>query len=115
MTDDRPETVICHYHVKPGEEAAFAELLVKHWPVLYAAGLTTDTPARHFRGLATPQPGGRNDAAQLYVEIFEWKNAGAAGIAHETPEVMAVWEPMGALCTQMRFPHFHAFDPSEGA
>jgi hypothetical protein len=115
MSADRPETVICHYDVQPGEEAAFAELLVKHWPVLHAAGLTTDAPARHFKAIQRPQSDGQGDAAQLFVEIFEWKSAGAAGVAHETPEVMAIWEPMGALCTQMRFPHFHAFDPSAGA
>jgi hypothetical protein len=45
------------------------------------------------------------------VELLTWKNAEAPNTAHELPEVMAVWEPMGMLCEKrdgrppMEFPH----------
>jgi hypothetical protein len=29
--------------------------------------------------------------------MFSWRDEQAAGIAHQTPEVMAVWEPMTPL------------------
>jgi hypothetical protein len=106
-----PETVICQYQVKPGQEAAFEALLERHWPALHAAGLTTDAPARHYRGRASGDPSGRHDATNRYVEIFEWKDAAAPGLAHQLPEVMAVWEPMGACCSAMDFPHFDPFTP----
>ena len=34
--------------------------------------------------------------AVCYVEIFDWKD-GRASEAHQTPEVMAIREPMGPL------------------
>jgi hypothetical protein len=111
MSPTQPETVICHYHVKPGCEAEFEGLLARHWPALKEAGLVTDQPSRHFRGRASGKPDGRHGAAGLYVEIFEWKDGQAAGIAHQTPEIMAIWEPMGTLCREMDFPHFDPFHP----
>jgi hypothetical protein len=35
--------------------------------------------------------------------MFSWKNADSPGVAHQTPEVMSVWEPMGALADEMNF------------
>lgn len=116
MTDasDRPETVICQYQVKPGHEAEFEALLSKHWPALQSVGLTTDRKPQVFRGRPSEKPDGRHGAGGRYVEIFEWKNAAAPGVAHQTPEVMAVWEPMGAICSDMDFPHFDPITPGEG-
>ncbi|MCZ6785570.1 MAG: hypothetical protein O7E54_00250 [Planctomycetota bacterium] len=108
---EQPETVICNYQVKSGHEAEFEALLSTHWPALHDAGLTTDTPPLIFRGRASGKPDGRHGAEGRYVEIFEWKHADAAGIAHQTPEIMAVWEPMGAICSDMDFPHFDPIDP----
>ena len=99
-------TVICHYRVKPGKEAEMEALLAKHWPALASVGLVTDEPAVVYRGLPSGKPGARHGAAGSYVEIFSWKDENASGIAHQTPEVMAVWEPMGAICEQMDFPAF---------
>jgi hypothetical protein len=39
-----------------------------------------------------------------------WRDQDSPAIAHQTPEVMAVWEPMGAICEQMDFP---VFEPIE--
>lgn len=97
-------TVIATYRVKPGSEKEFEELLSRHWPTLKKVGLVKGEPARAYRGQDEPgQP--------VYYEIFDWKDAAAPGVAHETPEVMAIWEPMGALCEAragrpaMDFPH----------
>ena len=112
MSNEQPETVICSYHVKPGHEADFEALLSTHWPTLHEAGLTTDVPPRMYRGRASGKPDGSHGAAGVYIEIFEWKNASAPGVAHQTPEIMAVWEPMGMHCSNMDFPHFDPFNPT---
>jgi hypothetical protein len=47
----------------------------------------------------------------MYWEIFEWKSAAAFEKAHAHSEVLAIWEPMDALCEprdgrpNMEFPH----------
>ena len=100
-------TVFAHYYVQPGQEAAFEALLQKHIPTLRSLDLVKEAPAQYFRGA---------DRAgnPLYIEIFTWK-PGAVERAHEHPEVMAIWEPMGTLCEsregrpKMDFPHLHAF------
>ena len=46
-----------------------------------------------------------------FVEIFDWKSEEASRVAHEHPEVMAIWEPMDKLTEKrdgrpnMEFPH----------
>ena len=101
---DRPETVICLYRVRKGQERRFIKLLERHWPTLRKAGLVTAARPRHFRGI-------EQDGHPIFVEIFIWKNTRAARTAHEHPEVMAIWEPMDALCEardgrpNMEFPH----------
>ena len=110
MSQDKPQTVICRYKVKPGKEEEMVQLLKKHWPTLHAAGLTTNDKPVIYRSLPSGKPGGGHDAPNTFVEIFSWKNGRAAGVAHETPEIMAVWEPMGAICEDMDFPHFERLD-----
>lgn len=110
MSQDKPEIVICRYVVKAGKEAAMEALLAKHWPALHAIGLTTDDPPLIYRGKPSEKPGGAHGAARTYVEIFSWKSAEAPATAHQLPEVMAVWEPMGALCEDMDFPHYDRLD-----
>lgn len=111
MDDNSPVTVICRYVVKPGKQAEMEVLLRKHWPALREIGLATDTPAQVFRGLPSAKPGGAHGAERTYVEIFEWSSAQAPQTAHQTPAVMAIWEPMGALCEAMDFPHYESVAP----
>jgi hypothetical protein len=112
MSND-PVTVICRYRVRPGREDAMRALLAKHWSTLHRVGLVTADPPLFFEGI----PARRDDedshgeSARVFVEIFTWKTDDSALIAHETPEVMAIWEPMGDACETMEFPHFHRFDP----
>ena len=96
MTSAKAAKVLCIYRVKKGQEAEFRRLLERHWPTLRAAGLTTDEPAEV---LWCKDKAGKS----TFAETFSWKDASFPDIAHETPEVMAVWEPMGALCEGMEF------------
>ena len=98
------ETVICLYRVKRGQEKKFTRLLERHWPTLRALRLVTPRKPRHFRGA-------EHDGGPLFVEMFEWIDRAASEQAHTHPEVMAIWEPMDALCESrsrrpnMEFPH----------
>ncbi len=104
-----PETVVCIFRVRAGKEDEFAKLLANHWPTLHRLELATDKPPQHFRG--SEKSGG-----SIFFEIFEWASADAANSAHEHPEVMALWEPMGMLTEQregrpaMEFPHVQPLD-----
>jgi len=90
MNDMPPVKVLCYYKVDPKDEAAFVRLLEKHWPTLHGAGLATDEPARVLRAED-------RDGKIVLIEYFAWKDEAAPGLAHQMPEVMQVWEPMGAL------------------
>jgi hypothetical protein len=105
---DQPLLNICRYKVKPGKESEMEALLARHWPALHAAGLMTDEPAVVYRGLPSGRPGDEHGAERTYVEIITWKNQKGPERAHQMPEVMAVWGPMGELCEEMDFP---AFEP----
>ena len=109
-----PETVICLYRVQSGREAEFEAALKRHWPTLRGLGLATERAPQHFRGA-------ERDGRPLFVEIFEWSSAESAGLAHEHPEVMAVWEPMDKLTENrdgrpnMEFPHVRPIAILDGA
>jgi hypothetical protein len=107
---DKPLINICTYKVKPGKEAEMEALLAKHWPALHSVGLVTDEPARVYRGLPSGKPGNEHGASRIYVEFMTWKDEQSPQLAHQTPEVMAVWEPMGAICEEMSFPSFALLD-----
>lgn len=82
--------VVCTYRVQDGEGARFERLLELHTPTLRRLGLITDYPVQVLR-----ETGGDHPA---YVEVFEWSSEDAADRASEVPEVIAIWEPMAALC-----------------
>lgn len=92
----KPMDMLCIYRVKPGKEEDFKHFLAKHWPTLHKAGLATDQPAKVSVGKT-------KEGASAFIEEFQWKDHTSPGVAHQTPEVMAVWEPMGALTTHMEF------------
>jgi hypothetical protein len=106
----QPVTVICSYRVKQGSLEPFKALLEKHWPTLRELGLATEREPLFYVG-------DDEGKGPHVVEIFEWSDEEAPGLAHASPEVMAVWEPMGALVEgrgenrpAMDFPHFKAFE-----
>lgn len=82
--------VVCTYRVRAGQEADFERLLARHSPTLRGLGLITGFPTSALRRV--------NGSASVFVEIFEWVNDDAATRASEVPEIIAIWEPMAALC-----------------
>jgi hypothetical protein len=99
------ETVICTYRVRPDAEDAFRELLTRHWDTLHDLGFVTDDRSHVYRQVDEP----------TYIEIFAWI-AGGFALAHEHPDVLAIWEPMEPLLEdrgglpKWDFPHFHSLD-----
>ncbi|MFT7670415.1 MAG: hypothetical protein ACI8X5_003123 [Planctomycetota bacterium] len=97
-------TVIAIYRVSLGKEQEFEQLLERHHPTLLQLELVKEERPRVYRNLDEK---GRS----TYYEIFEWKDAKAAGGAHENPEVMAVWDAMGKVVEERdglpkyEFPH----------
>jgi hypothetical protein len=88
--------MLCIYRVQEGKEAEFQSFLEKHWPTLRDVGLVSEKPSRWFRGVG-------QDGRRRFVELFEWKDGEASAVAHQSPEVMSIWEPMGALAEGMEF------------
>ncbi len=96
------QIVICTYRPRPEAEAAFLELLGRHWRTLRELGFVTDEPSVICRELAD---------RPTYVEIFTWVEGGFEQ-AHEHPAVLAIWEPMDPLLEdrdglpKWEFPHY---------
>jgi len=105
MPKSSPVTVMCTYRPLPRKEEELFELVVKHWPVLKEAGLVTKDPAVVYR--ATDKVTG----AVYFVEIFSWKDARASDIAHRTPEVLAIWEPMEEILEGGPSPQLAVIEP----
>jgi hypothetical protein len=96
MVKNKPVRMLCTYRIKDGKESEFLRLLEKHWPTLRSVGLATNDPAEVLRG-------SDKQGKTVFIEMFSWKDATAPDVAHQTPEVMSVWEPMGALADDMNF------------
>jgi hypothetical protein len=98
------ETVICTYRVRADGEARFLELLAGHWRTLRDLGFVTEEKSQVFRSA---------EGGVSYVEIFTWVEGGFA-LAHEHPDVLAIWEAMDPLLEERdgrpkwEFPHFEA-------
>ena len=86
MSTGNSPTCIATYRVKAGHEEAFIALLNRHYPTLKSLGLVTDDPPTVYLG---------EDEGPVFYEIFSWRNEDSPRVAHEAPEVMAIWEPMG--------------------
>jgi hypothetical protein len=91
-----PVDVLCIYRVKKGMESEFKQILSKHGPALHKAGLTPDGAPKIWKSEA-------RDGKTVFVEHMQWKDESSPHAAHQMPEVMAVWEPMGNLCDGMEF------------
>jgi hypothetical protein len=98
------QVVVCTYRVKIGREQDFIALLERHWPTLRKLGLVHEQPRMALEGRDT-------DKTPCFVEIFAWKDRGFE-VAHEHPEVLALWEPMEQMCEARdgrpatEFPHY---------
>ena len=99
------ETVVCTYRVRADAENQFRELLGRHWSTLHDLGFVTDESSLLLRRMDEP----------TYIEIFTWVDGGFA-LAHEHPDVLAIWEPMEPLLEERaglpkwEFPHYQPVD-----
>ena len=91
-----PLNVLCIYEVAQDKEEEFRRVLEIHWPTLHRAGLVSSKPATVLR---TKGQGGQVG----FIEMFQWKDESSSRVAHQTPEILAVWEPMDSLTNKMEF------------
>jgi hypothetical protein len=95
MSQSDPVTMLVIYKAKQGAEDALYALVEKHWPTLNELGLVTQQPPKIWRATG-------KDGRVSWVEIFQWKDGSSSGIAHQSPEVMSIWEPMGAVLDDLQ-------------
>jgi len=91
-----PVDVLCIYRVKAGKGADFKKILEKHGPALKKAGLTSGKAPTIWKSAT-------RDGKTVFIELMQWKDGNSAAAAHQMPEVMAVWEPMGNFTDGMEF------------
>ncbi|MFL5302531.1 MAG: hypothetical protein ACJ79R_19555 [Anaeromyxobacteraceae bacterium] len=97
MAPATPVMMLCTYRPKKGKERRLRAILERHWTTLRDAGLVDpEVDPGLFRGT-------NRRGEPCFVETFAWKSARAAGTAHETPAVMALWGPIGELAEEMDF------------
>jgi hypothetical protein len=87
--DSQPETVMITYHVKPGNEAVFEQMLWRAWRLYRLHHLVITEPHVVIRD--EPQA-----TETRFVEILTWVNRAAPENA--PLRVKAVWEKMTSLC-----------------
>jgi hypothetical protein len=89
------ENLVCYYP-KEGKEKEFLALLARHWPALDRLGLVTKTPAKIWKAFDI------RANKHYFVEMFTWKDGSGSDVAHQSPEVMAIWEPMTPILENMQ-------------
>jgi hypothetical protein len=92
---DAPVSNIVIYVPKKGKEAELQKLVKSHEPALRKVGLVTNEPFRVWKAFDI-----RKEREQ-YIEYFVWKDGRASDVAHQTPEIMAVWEPMDPVLEEL--------------
>jgi hypothetical protein len=108
MAKSSDQIVICTYRVKAGCEQDFIVLLKHHWPTLYRLGMVREQPRMALQ---------RRDSEKTscFIEVFAWKERGFE-VAHQHPEVLALWEPMEQMCEARggqpatEFPHYSVLE-----
>jgi hypothetical protein len=95
---DNPEAPVANivtYVPKQGKEAELLALVKKHEPALRKTGLVTGEPFKVWKAFDVRKQ------RVAFIEYFQWKDGHASDTAHQTPEVMAVWEPMGPVLEEL--------------
>ena len=96
MAKSNPVTMLVSYIPKAGKEKELLALVEKHWPTLDRVGLVSKMAPQIWRATDIR-------AKKSYiVEMFQWKDEKASEIAHQTPEVMAIREPMGPILENLQ-------------
>jgi quinol monooxygenase YgiN len=92
----KPVPTLVSYYPKPGKEAEMLALVKKHWPTLRRLGLASEKPAQIWRAHE------KDSTSTYFVELFEWADEKSSDVAHQTPDVMAIWEPMGPILANLQ-------------
>ena len=92
---DAPVSNIVTYVPKAGKEAELLALVKRHEPALRQVGLVTAEPFKVWKAFDIRKQ------RVSFIEQFQWKDGRASDVAHQTPEVMAVWEPMGPVLEEL--------------
>ena len=108
MAKTDPVSMLVTYRPRKGKEKELQALVEKHGAALSGVGLITREPVKLWR--ATDKRSGE----VYFVESFQWRDAEASGIAHQTPEVMAVWEPMGPVLEKLELAVVEPIAPGRG-
>lgn len=90
-----PVTNMVTYVPKAGKEAELLALVKKHEQALRKVGLVTGEPFKVWRAFDIRKQ------RVAFMEQFQWKDGTSSDTAHQTPEVMAVWEPMGPVLEEL--------------
>jgi hypothetical protein len=90
-----PVANIVTYVPKEGKEAELLALVKRHEPALRKSGLVTAEPFRLWRAFDVRKQ------RISFIEYFQWIDGNASDLAHQMPEVMAVWEPMGPVLEEL--------------
>jgi hypothetical protein len=88
---NKPVKMHVTYRPKAGKTDELLALVLKHGPALESTGLIVDGPAVVSRAT------NKRTGEVFFIETFSWRDAEAPNLAHQTPELMAVWEPMTPL------------------
>lgn len=92
---DAPVRNLVTYVAKPGKEAELLALVKQHERALRSVGLVTEEPFQVWKAFDIRKK------RISFVEKFQWKDGRAPDVAHQTPEVMAIWEPMGPVLEEL--------------
>ena len=82
---------IAAFRPKPGKEAELLAVIADRLPLLRKLGLATDRPNITMRA-----------ADGVIVDVSEWTDDAAIERAHETPEVLALWDRFDACSEYVR-------------
>jgi hypothetical protein len=91
----KPVTMLVSYYPKSGREAELQALVEQHYPTLSSLGLVTDQRAQVWKAFA------KDSGRPHFVELFQWKTEQSSDVAHQTPELMAIWETMGPILERL--------------
>jgi hypothetical protein len=92
---EAPVTNIVTYVPRKGREVELLALVRKHEPALRKVGLVTAEPFKVWKAFDIRME------RVAFIKYFQWKDGRASDVAHETPDVMAVWEPMGPVLEEL--------------
>lgn len=92
---DAPVFNIVTYVPKTGKEAELLALVKKHEGALRGVGLVTAEPFKVWKAFDIRKK------RVSFIEHFQWKDGRSSDLAHQTPEVMAVWEAMGPVLEEL--------------